>query len=241
MKQSDQRLMAEYSAAAADYDRRWRFYIEATIRETLTRLLLRGEERVLDVGCGTGALLKEIRARYPGTKLAGIDPVAPMLEVAQARLPHDVDLRTGWANGLPWPDGSFDVVVSCNVFHYVTQPMPALQEMSRVLAPGGRMVITDWCDDYLACRLCSLYLRWTNAAMHKIYSAGDCDALCREAGYAPRIERYTISWLWGLMTVSGVKARLGAAGLAAGALAQPAEERAENERPGHQHRQRIGE
>jgi ubiquinone/menaquinone biosynthesis C-methylase UbiE len=206
MRRSDERLIAEYAAAADEYDRKWKFYIEATVRETLARLALRGAERALDVGCGTGSLLGEIGARYPGAKLAGIDPVAPMLAVARTKLPAGVDLRTGWADGLPWPDASFDVVVSCNVFHYVSNPAPALQEMSRVLAPGGRIVITDWCDDYLACRLCSLYLRWTGAAFHKIYSAGECKDLFADGGYSTRIERYKISWLWGLMTATAVKA-----------------------------------
>ena len=206
MRQSDERLIAEYSAAAQSYDRRWRFYVDATIRETLARLDLRGDERVLDVGCGTGALLRRINERYPDAKLAGIDPVAPMLAVARGKLPAGVDLQVGWADGLPWADASFDVVVSCNVFHYVSNPAPALREMSRVLAPGGRIVITDWCDDYLACRLCSVFLRWTGAAFHKIYRAGECRQLFTDAGYSTRIERYKINWLWGLMTASAVRA-----------------------------------
>jgi ubiquinone/menaquinone biosynthesis C-methylase UbiE len=206
MRQSDERLIAEYGAAAGQYDRKWKSYVDATIRETLARLELRGGERVLDVGCGTGELLRQIGVRHPDAKLAGIDPVAPMLAVARSKLPAEVDLRVGWADGLPWPDASFDVVVSCNVFHYVTNPGPALAEMSRVLAPRGRILITDWCDDYLACRLCSLYLRWTGAAFHKIYRAGECESLFRVAGYSTEIERYKISWLWGLMTATAVRA-----------------------------------
>src|SRR5438874_1832780 len=195
-------VIREYSAEAARYDRRWAFYIEATTRETIARMPLHGGERVLDVGCGTGELLRRLRARDPAARLAGIDPVSEMLAVAKAKLPSDVDLRTGWADGLPWPDASFDIVVSCNVFHYVTYPVPALREMARVLAPGGTMLITDWCDDYLACRLCSLYLRWTGAAFHKIYSAQECEQLLSSVGYTARIERYKISWLWGLMTLT---------------------------------------
>src|SRR5690242_14904862 len=97
-------VAAEYAAAAADYDRRWRFYIDATTRETLARLTLRAEERVLDVGCGTGELLKRLRATHRDAHLAGIDPVPEMLAVAQAKLAPGVDLRVGWADGLPWSD-----------------------------------------------------------------------------------------------------------------------------------------
>ena len=104
-----------------------------------------------------------------------------MLEVAKKKLSDQVDLRVGWANELPWPEASFDVVVSCNMFHYVTHPVAAIRGMQRVLRPGGQIVITDWCDDYLACRLCNVYLRLTSRAHYK-------------------------SWLWGLMTARATKA-----------------------------------
>jgi ubiquinone/menaquinone biosynthesis C-methylase UbiE len=199
-------VVAEYAAEAAAYDRKWAFYIEATTRETLVRMPLRGDERVLDVGCGTGELLSSIAERHSRAKLAGIDPVAEMLAVAAKKLAgRNADLRVGWADELPWPNASFDLVVSCNVFHYISHPGPALRQMTRVLAPGGRIVITDWCDDYLACRLCSLYLHWTGAAFYKIYSARECEDLLQAAGHDVRIERYKISWLWGLMTVTAAR------------------------------------
>ena len=198
-------IVREYAAAAADYDRRWRFYIDATTRETLARMQLRGHERLLDVGCGTGELLARVRARHGEVRLAGIDPAPEMLAIAKAKLKGGADLRVGWADELPWPDASFDVVVSCNVFHYVAHPVPALGEMARVLGPGGMMLITDWCDDYLACRLCSLYLRWTGAAFHKIYSARECVELLKHVGFRAHVERYKISWLWGLMTVTATR------------------------------------
>jgi ubiquinone/menaquinone biosynthesis C-methylase UbiE len=124
-----------------------------------------------------------------------------MLAVARRRLPAELDLREGWAERLPCETESFDIVVSCNIFHYVRQPAAALGEMARVLRPGGRLVITDWCDDYLACRLCDWYLRRFSRAHFKVYRERDCLNLLRAAGHAePRVERYKISWLWGLMT-----------------------------------------
>jgi len=82
--------------------------------------------------------------------------------------------------------------------------------MARVLAPRGRIVITDWCDDYLACRLCNLYLRVTSRAHYKTYRQQECVRLLNQAGHArPSVERYKISWLWGLMTARARKPALG--------------------------------
>jgi ubiquinone/menaquinone biosynthesis C-methylase UbiE len=159
-------------------------------------------DRVLDVGCGTGALLDQLSRSYPQARLTGVDPVPEMLAVARTRLSADVDLREGWAERLPFPDESFDVVVSCNMFHYIRKPIAALQEMGRVLRSGGELVITDWCDDYLVCRVCDWYLRLFNPAHFKVYRQRDCLGLLATAGYPDaEIERYKISWLWGLMTV----------------------------------------
>jgi ubiquinone/menaquinone biosynthesis C-methylase UbiE len=200
-------VIVEYAAAAKDYDRRWSFYVDSTTRETLARLRVRPADRVLDIGCGTGELLSRLAAKYPAASLAGLDPVPEMLAIAREKLSDKVDLRLGWANELPWADASFDIVVSCNMFHYVTHPVAAIREMERVLRPGGRIVITDWCDDYLACRVCNLYLRLTSRAHYKTYRQDECLTLLHQAGHGDaKIERYKISWLWGLMTAQATKA-----------------------------------
>lgn len=206
MTSESNRLVKEYSAAAKTYDDKWFFYVDATTRQTLSRLRMRGDERVLDVGCGTGELLARLAAKYPAAILAGLDPVPEMLAMAKAKLSELVDLRIGWANELPWADGTFDLVVSCNMFHYVTHPVAAVREMERVLRPGGRIVITDWCDDYIACRLCNIYLRLVSKAHYKTYRQVECASLLKQAGYPePEIDRYKISWLWGLMTAIAQK------------------------------------
>jgi ubiquinone/menaquinone biosynthesis C-methylase UbiE len=203
-------VIEEYARLAPIYDAKWSFYIEATIRETVARLGLRPADRLLDVGCGTGALLQHLAQQHPATQLSGVDPVPEMLANARRRLPPDVELREGWAERLPFADQEFDVVVSCNVLHYVREPVAALREMGRVLAPGGRLVITDWCDDYWACRLCDLYLRRFSPAHFKTYRARECLHLLQEAGYRPvDIDRYKISWLWGLMTARVIQGTAG--------------------------------
>src|SRR5712692_8456049 len=81
-------VVKEYSDTAKNYDKKWAFYVEATTRETLARLRILPTDRVLDVGCGTGELLARLAAKYPEARLAGLDPVPEMLEVAWS-------LRTG--------------------------------------------------------------------------------------------------------------------------------------------------
>lgn len=199
-------VVKEYSRLAREYDTRWSFYIEATTSATIGRLSLPPTGRVLDVGCGTGALLQELARKFPQVTLVGVDPVPEMLAVARGRVLPSTELREGWAEELPFEDNDFDVVVSCNMFHYVRQPVSALMEMSRVLRPGGELVITDWCDDYLACRVCDWSLRLFSPAHVKVYRERECLRLLKEAGHPQaHIERYKINWLWGLMTARVTK------------------------------------
>ena len=72
-----------------------------------------------------------------------------------------------------------------------------------MLRVGGRLVVTDWCDDYVACRVCDSCLRLFSPAHVKMYGGRECAQLLHEAGHAlVDVEKYKISWLWGLMTAT---------------------------------------
>ncbi len=199
-------VFRKYAKLARRYDQRWSFYVGETLRETLRRLELEPGERLLDVGCGTGALLDALSAAVPDASLAGADPSSEMLQMARKRLRTAAHLQRGAAEDLPFADVAFDVVVSTNAFHYFRDPSRALAEMGRVLRPNGRLVLTDWCNDYLACRLCDLGLRLFSRAHARTYGEKQCRQLLEEAGFAiGRIDRYKINWLWGLMTAVATK------------------------------------
>ncbi|MES1930915.1 type 11 methyltransferase [Salinisphaera dokdonensis CL-ES53] len=202
-------VAAEYARLAGGYDAKSSFYIKATTRETLARLFLRPQDRVLDIGCGTGALLQRLCAIHPPPQLCGVDPVFEMLAMARRELSSTVDLRQGWAERLPFADAQFDVVVSCSVFHYLYRPDKALTEILRVLRPGGQLVITDWSSDYLMCRLLDRYLQLTGRAHSRVYRAQEHVERVESAGFATvDVDQYKINWLWGLITARFARTRV---------------------------------
>lgn len=198
------RVLREYAKLADAYERKWSHYVRATAEQTLARTVFDPGMSVLDVGCGTGELLHRLKRSHRGGLLAGVDPSGEMLALARRRLPPEVILLRAWAERIPFPDRQFDLVISCNMFHYIADPQVAVAEMRRVLKPGGSLVITDWCDDYLACWLCGLLLRVFRRPFHRLYGSKSCRSLLQQSGLQDlSIERYKINWLWGLMTAKG--------------------------------------
>lgn len=102
---------------------------------------LRGR-RVLDVGCGTGALAAALADRARA-KVWGVEPSREMRAVAQTRLPGSVGVRSGHAEDLPFRDGWFDGVVFSLVVHLVDRPC-SFAEAARVLANDGRVVVATF-------------------------------------------------------------------------------------------------
>jgi ubiquinone/menaquinone biosynthesis C-methylase UbiE len=188
-----------YDSLAASYDTRWRRYIDATLALATEPLQFSGHEHVLDVGCGTGELERRLLERCPMLRVAGVDVSPNMLRQA-AQKGMSAVLVAAEADRLPFADGSFDIAICANAFHYFRRPDCSLAEMRRLLRPEGRLVLVDWCDDYLSCKLCSVWLRWTDPAFHRTYSLAACRRLLETGGFVIKAGlRRRIDWLWGLM------------------------------------------
>lgn len=105
--------------------------------------------RVLDLGCGTATLTLLIKKTHPEAKVVGLDGDLKVLEIAKAKAVKTglkIALDRGMAFELPYPDNSFDRVLSSLVFHHLTRDnkVRTLKEVFRVLKPGGELHVADW-------------------------------------------------------------------------------------------------
>jgi ubiquinone/menaquinone biosynthesis C-methylase UbiE len=195
----------EYDALAARYDRRWERYTRESL--DLFRPLLAGGDagRVLDLGCGTGAMLPLLGAWGAGVRrYTGVDLSPEMLRVAAgkaASAAFSAGFVAASADALPFREAAFDTVVSASSLHYWARPEAALGEARRVLRPGGRLLLVDWSRDPGAMRLLDAWLRVRsfNRSHHRIFTSAEAGALLGGAGFrVDAVERFRIGWPWTL-------------------------------------------
>jgi len=102
-----------------------------------------GDQRVLDVGCGPGALTTELVTRLGPASVTAVDPSAQFVSAARERLPG-VKVERASAERLPFPDGSFDAVMAQLVVHFMADPVAGLSEMARVTRSQGVVAACVW-------------------------------------------------------------------------------------------------
>ncbi|MGZ6346478.1 MAG: class I SAM-dependent methyltransferase [Anaerolineales bacterium] len=133
---------------AATYDQsiaqRWFF---GPVHTKMLKLLVRemnGSQpgSILDVGCGTGRLLRAALVHWPKVQLFGVDPAAQMISEA-TRLNPKATFKLAQAENLPFPDQSMDVVLTSISFHHWADHQQAVNEIARVLRPGGFFCLAD--------------------------------------------------------------------------------------------------
>ncbi|MFF3926490.1 class I SAM-dependent methyltransferase [Paenibacillus lactis] len=106
-------------------------------------------QRILDLGCGTGTLTVQLKQSYPESKVTGLDIDPDVLRISEAKAAQrylDIKFDQGNSYELPYPDHSFDRVVTSLMFHHLTttNKLQTLKEIFRVLKPEGELHIADW-------------------------------------------------------------------------------------------------
>jgi SAM-dependent methyltransferase len=100
-------------------------------------------QRVLDVGCGPGALTNVLVHRLGANAVSAADPSASFVEAMRERHP-DVDVQRATAEAIPHPSATFDAALAQLVVHFMTDPVAGLREMARVTRPGGTVAACVW-------------------------------------------------------------------------------------------------
>ncbi len=179
---TDRRARRPAGAAAREVYRD-PIYHYPNFRVILAELALTGEDVLLEVGCGGGALLRE--ALRSGCRAAAVDHSADMVRLAQeanreAVIARRLEVRQASAERLPFADSIFTCAAMTGVLGFLPEPVAALREIRRVLRPGGRLVALGADPE----------LRGTPAAPEPIasrlrfYDSNELERLAREAGFA---------------------------------------------------------
>ena len=159
---------------------------------------------MIDLGCGPGLLLRDLGGRHPGATLYGYDVTPAMVaygrQLSYGTAKATLTLHDVAAQPLPHAAGSVDLVSMSSVLHVFDEPLPALAEIRRALAPGGLFLLHDWIRQPLA-----TYLAWRRDVLkegeaesrrrgfrlfpvHSKYTTEDWRWLLAEAGFAIRDE-----------------------------------------------------
>ncbi len=163
-----------YGYGGYKYDGRWL----PVAHDIIKHFNLKPGQRVLDVGCAKGFLVKDLLTACPGLEVYGLD----ISEYAAMNCPADIigRIHVGHCERLPFPDNSFDAVISINTIHNCTREgaVRALKEIQRL--SGGRAFIQV--DSYLTAEQRNLFIEWMLTAEFHDYPEG-WFSVFEEAGY----------------------------------------------------------
>ena len=148
---SDFRLALGFNWLTPFYDPLIRLFLHEQSWKTalINQAVISGNQKILDVGCGTGTLVLSIKSQFPSANIYGIDGDTKILAIAQQKADRqgiNVSFDYGLSTALPYPESTFDRVLCSLMLHHLTyeQKLQTAREVCRVLKPGGEFHIADW-------------------------------------------------------------------------------------------------
>lgn len=184
---------------------RWVMREEYFKRRLIDHARVAPGHRVLDLGCGTGTLTIMLKQAHPEATIIGLDGDPKVLEIGRAKARQagvDITLDEGMANQLPYPDQSFDRVLSSLVLHHLTadNKRRTLQEVVRVLRPGGGLYVVDFGKPHTAWgRLLAPVIGRLEQASDNV--AGRLPEMFRQAGLVQVDESIRFATVFGTLSL----------------------------------------
>jgi SAM-dependent methyltransferase len=184
---------------------KWVMREETFKRKLVAQANIQPGMKALDLGCGTGTLTIMLKQNAPGANITGLDGDEEVLTIARTKASQaevDVEWKNGFAYDLPYPDNSFDVIVSSLVFHHLIREdkVRTFQEIYRVLRPGGRFHMVDFGPPHnLYERVFALFDRWLEEAEDN--AAGRLPGMMQSAGLQRIEETFHSTTVFGSLSM----------------------------------------
>lgn len=140
-------------------------------------------QKILDVGCGTGEILKSIKERYSFVQLYGLDISEEMLKQANDKLKGTATLILGDAENITLETNSFDLLLCTDSFHHYPKPQQAISEFYRVLKHGKFLLIADYWKPFPIRQIMNLFISYSNEGDVKIYSKKEIIEFLKQGGF----------------------------------------------------------
>jgi arsenite methyltransferase len=139
-------------------------------------------ERIVDVGFGGGYALQSIAPRVMPARATGVEVSDAMIDAARIRWREAIEVYRADAAAMPFPNGSFDGIISVNTIYFWSDPAAVLREFRRILQPGGRLVLGIGMKEVM---------RWSPVTWFgfRLYSANEIESMLDAAGFEASIQR----------------------------------------------------
>lgn len=174
-----------YNKQAAIYDERGDGkFVAPMYGEIIGRILNERPKKILDVGCGTGNVLKRLKT-YEELSLYGLDISENMIKTAGESLGKRAELKIGDSECIPWGSDFFDVVVCNASFHHYPNPEKVLLEMKRVLKNNGTLIIGDPTGPIIIRQMLNIFCKISSNGDYWIYSKKEIEKLLIKCGFEP--------------------------------------------------------
>lgn len=171
MNDVKQKSKATFNQQAPTYDKDIRGQHARTLYPVLLKKLSNiSYHSALDLGCGTGEMIRLILEQDRNKKLTGIDLSEKMLEVAKEKLKDKATFILGDSEQLPFPENTFDVVFCNDSFHHYPAPEKVLAEIQRVLKHKGTFIMCDCWQPTLSRAIMNFYMKYSKEGDVRIYS-----------------------------------------------------------------------
>lgn len=177
-------VQTHYDSLAEKYDDRWNHFLEPyenTVSERLKNL--RAPDRLIDLGCGTGRMLKQIQGILPETELFGLDGSPAMLREAHKKIPNLKSEQVNLDDFQPNNDTKYDCILSLSIFQFLRDPQHHFELIRSLSHKESTIFFCTYAIDTYRLKIAEYFWRKTKAEHYKAYSSKELHKMISNHGF----------------------------------------------------------